>query len=215
MASVPTKHIEKNKDDIIYIRESESKVGQHSTIQPITCNEAQEKQKHSEKNMMCVLSNNIIIDDYTITHIGTENTWGKVICTQPLPHDRVSYFVINIDLLPSARGMCGITSNPFPQYPYYADNTFYGWYSPHHIFRAGRSFYACNWPGWENKDEVVVRYNPLDSSLQMFHYRLDRIFGMYYLPDIPFYFDIALYDIGSCVRVRTTNECGTQTIPWD
>jgi hypothetical protein len=177
----------------------------------------QQQREHENQYLtFAVLDTIMHADGGTVTHTGTSSAYGKAISGRAFPDDRPFVFVVQIDALPNHGAMCGVISNPAAQSPYYNDITCYGWYSSACVIKAGKGVSGDGgWAGWQQGDEGVMRYSPLEHSLQMFHRRLDRVFAIHDLPNIPFYLSLVFHCANSCVRVRAATEDDTRASRWE
>jgi hypothetical protein len=89
--------------------------------------------------------------------------------------------------------------------PYSQKREFYGWDCHSRIYKNLEDENG-EWAGWKSGDEGGMRYNPLEHSLQVFHRRLGRVFGIYDIPEIPLYICALLFEPNSRVNIRAATE---------
>jgi hypothetical protein len=181
----------------------------------IECQEIEEEENQKKHCSMYIVSDNICIDGDTIKHTGAFSNYGSAISGAILPNNQSSIFVLSVDSSPLYGGTCGIISSLNPPIPYHNDKTFFGWHYRPVVIKAGDLRYEDGWPGLRDGDEVILKYDPIDHTLQMLHCQLNRVFTIHGLPNIPFRRSVILYNPGSCMRIRDATENDVRTLKWE
>jgi hypothetical protein len=165
------------------------------------------KQQQREHDRQCLTFSIFDKDMYgnggTVKHCGMGNQVRKAIGGREFPNNRISAFFIHVDIIQDGWMACGIISNIKTKSSCFTDSTFFGWC---------QNTRECipqddgAWPGWRRGDEAVIIFNPMDHSLQIFHRTLNRMFGIFDLPNKPFHLCVDLFTPNSCVQVRVAKK---------
>jgi hypothetical protein len=184
-------------------------------------NKTKEILTHKEYDQKCLLFSIVdpgisINNDAVLLRSGSDcGHTEKVIGGQVFPNDRPFVFFMKILFIPSNWIIFGITSNLAMKYPYFNEKTFYGWNCNASVFKAGDIIVGeDDWPGWEQGDESIIRYNPSEHSFQLFHRRLGRMFQITDIPNIPFYITVIFLYGQSCVQIRNVLEDEISESMW-
>jgi hypothetical protein len=150
---------------------------------------------------------------HRINHNGGRGHHAHLTGLRAFPNERPFYWVIHIICLRSNQAFGIVSNNQLGDSEIICRHaTFYGWADggPNNVHRAlkgGEPTPINNGKSeWEDGDELILKYDPIERSLYMWNFRLNRLYGVYDLPNIVFYICVNMYHLDSEIQIRIAEE---------